>query len=48
MTTNFILLNKLTVTDMHILLILATAASLLYVLANFIAIVANAISVNQN
>jgi len=33
---------------MHILLILATAANLLYVSANFIVIVANAISANQN
>jgi len=48
MITNFVLLNKLTVADMHILLILATAASLLYVLVNFTAVVANAISANQN
>ena len=52
MTTNFMLLNKL-ICNRHAyfaitLLTLATAANPLYVLTNFIAIVANAFSANQN
>lgn len=53
MTTNFMLLNKLTVKKVtcifcYHVLILVTAVNSWYVLANFIAIVANAISANQH